>query len=139
MFTTKSYHGSMLILAQKSLNASALRHQVISDNIANIDTPHYKRKSVVFEAEINRVLKESSREQYPLLTRHSKHIPGTQLKTIAEVQPEVRREFDTNYRNDKNNIDIEKEMSAQVKNSLHYNAVATLVNKNFSLLKSVIT
>ncbi|MFN3659816.1 MAG: flagellar basal body rod protein FlgB, partial [Brevinematales bacterium] len=39
-----------------SLQATALRRQVIADNIANADTPFFKRAEVTFESQLKRAL-----------------------------------------------------------------------------------
>ena len=43
----------------KAADASALRNKTIANNIANIDTPHYKRQDVSFETELRHALKAS--------------------------------------------------------------------------------
>ena len=134
-----SFFGEGVNLAQKSLGTSFLRQQVIANNIANVDTPHYKRKTVTFESELNRVLHERDRfPKYALLTKHKKHFQDSFKKEIGQVFPQVIQEHDTHYRNDKNNVDIEKEMSDLVKNSMHYNAVATKISSYLNKLKSVV-
>ena len=44
---------------EKSLDASWLRNDIISQNIANVDTPNYKRKEVKFEEYLNSEMKYS--------------------------------------------------------------------------------
>ncbi len=134
-----SFFGESIYLAQKSLDTSFLRQEVIANNIANVDTPHYKKKTVTFESELNRVLNERDRfPKYALSTKHKKHIQDGFKKEIDQVFPQVTQEHDSHYRNDKNNVDIEKEMSDLVKNSMHYNAVATTISSHLNKLKSVV-
>jgi len=126
-----------MYIAQRSLGADTLRKKVIANNIANVDTPHYKRHTVTFESEMNRALQEERKTRFLLNTTHERHIPGFKVKHFSETAPRVHVEFNTNYRNDKNNVDIEKEISDEVKNSLHYSAMTTAVGNNYRKLRSV--
>ncbi len=43
---------------QAALDAAAVRHRVISANIANVSTPGYKAKQATFDKELGRVVEE---------------------------------------------------------------------------------
>ena len=45
-----------LTILKKALNAASLRHQVISDNVANVNTPGFKRSDVTFQQELREAL-----------------------------------------------------------------------------------
>ncbi|MEW6482733.1 MAG: flagellar basal body rod protein FlgB [bacterium] len=115
-------------LAKKGLDSATLRHNVISNNIANVNTPGFKRQSVVFEDALKKN-KLSAKRLNP------KHIPFSYEKN--ENSSRIITENDTIYRNDGNNVDIDKEMEDLVKNAIYYNAIATRLAKKFSLLKLV--
>jgi len=51
-------------LLHRGMNASVTRRKVLSDNIANVDVPHFKRSELVFESMIQRAL-ESEKIEYP--------------------------------------------------------------------------
>ena len=51
MFTNNNFGKSVDIL-HRSMDASMLRRSVVSNNIANSDTPEFKRTDVNFEAEL---------------------------------------------------------------------------------------
>ena len=55
MFLERLFQKAGIQLLNKSLKADSLRHEAISGNIANIGTPGYQRKEVVFEEIIPRV------------------------------------------------------------------------------------
>jgi flagellar basal-body rod protein FlgB len=109
-------------LIQRALDASMLRHKVISDNIANVDTPGFKRSSVTFESQLKRALEsaETARQEPQGYLTNARHIPFNKPMDYRKVEPKIVVEYDTNYRNDKNNVDIEKEMSDAVVNTLRY-------------------
>ena len=137
MLGTNNNFAKTLKLSQMSMGASLKRHSAISDNIANVDTPHYKKKEVLFEAELNRALNKKA--NVPFLTTSDRHISINNHKHYSDVKSRIWRQYDTNHRNDKNNVDIEKESSDLVKNTLHYNMLTTIVNNQFKKIKSVLT
>src|SRR5690554_1400231 len=71
---------------KKSLTASSLRHKSISENIANVNTPNYKRQIVRFEEELSKSLATTSR--LPLSKTNSLHIPTEKYNPLA-IQPEI--------------------------------------------------
>lgn len=109
----------------KALDVSSLRNQLITNNIANVDTPGYKRKEVDFQSYLQDALRSNS--------------DGNQ--DTARVRNQAPRVFDenSNYstRSDDNNVDIELEMSYLAQNSIQYNTLISQVNYNFNRLKMV--
>ncbi|MGB9813201.1 MAG: flagellar basal body rod protein FlgB [Thermovenabulum sp.] len=122
-------------LMGRVLDAKWLRNEVIANNIANADTPNYKKSKVVFEDYLKKFLDDGT-TKLGLKTTNDKHIKNLFEKNI--LGPIVYQEKDTLYRNDGNNVDIEKEMVELTGNSLSYNVLADQVSKEFSLLRTVI-
>lgn len=101
-------------LVKMGLDATTLRANAISQNIANINTPGYKSKYVTFEE----TLKENSKTGPKITLEESK---ASSLRT------------------DGNNVDLEVEKVNQASNSLQYNALITIMNAKLSTAKSVIS
>jgi len=117
---------------ERGLNASWKTNEVISSNIANIDTPGYKRKTVSF----GDLLSDETNKQNFGVT-HSRHIPiksskGNLININTDGSTEALRE-------DGNNVDIDTEMSELSKNLLYYNVLSQKVSGEFSKLRSAIT
>lgn len=110
--------------AAAALDGLAARHAAISDNIANVNTPGYKRKDVVFEEALARALDDCARN--PCGGR------------MAPIEPLLVRETGTSLRADGNNVDIDREAVALADNALRYQALAQYVGGFFAGLKSVI-
>ena len=125
-------------ILQRSMSVSLIRQEVIADNIANADTPHFKRREVAFESELKRALNARSPEPFQAHLTDRRHIPFYRLKDYREVKPIVFLDYSTVYRNDGNNVDIEKEMVDAKENALRYTAMAKRVSDNFKLLSIVI-
>ncbi|MDH4128068.1 MAG: flagellar basal body rod protein FlgB [Spirochaetota bacterium] len=118
-------------LLNRAMTAESMRWSVINNNIANADTPNFKRSEVVFESELQRALKNENHYQIEAKRTNPMHIPFNKPKNYQMVTPKVRLEFDSSYRNDKNNIDIDKEMVDAAKTTLRYNAFASMMGRNF--------
>ena len=110
---------------QKALDAAWLRNEVISNNIANVDTPGYKRKAVKFEEFLSSEMKTGR--------------IGKGRKRFQSPQITVSRDYSTlSYRSDGNNVDIENEMAELATNSLRYNTLIQKMNGDFQNLRKVI-
>lgn len=123
-------------LLEKSLNASWARNEVISQNLANVDTPNYKRKDVTFEEYLNDSLDSKRLEGN---TTNERHIP-IKSKNIDKIKPEITQDnADTSMRIDGNNVDIDSEMAYLAKNTIQYNSLIQMINSNYSRIKNVIS
>jgi len=126
-------------LLERGLDTESLRRKVISNNIANVDVPHFKRSEVNFESELKRVINDNARQdhKYPALMSDDRHIPFYEERDIRSVRARVNLDYNTTYRNDGNNVDIEKEMVDASKNAMRYNAFLTGLNQNYKVLKLI--
>lgn len=113
----------------KAADAAWLRNDAIANNIANVDTPGYKRQDVSFEKELARAIGSSRYE-----TMDSK---VSDLK-LGQINPKVYTDAaNYSYRLDKNNVDIDTENVYLAENHITYNAVMSAITKDFEELKSV--
>ncbi|MBB5336586.1 flagellar basal body rod protein FlgB [Pectinatus brassicae] len=127
---------------ETAMNASNLRQQVISNNIANVNTPNFKRKELVFESLLAKALYPTEKKSgLSLALTNEKHISLDQNNNsdAMSVSPMIRDDNSTTMRTDGNNVDPDIEMSGLAKNTLYYNALAREMNMHFTNLKSVIT
>lgn len=112
---------------EKSLDAAWLRNEVISQNIANADTPGYKRQEVQFEQYLNSEMKNSRIEK-----------GQTVLSGGDSGMKVVQDHANYSYRLDGNNVDMEREMAQMAMNTLRYNTLIQRMNGQFSKLRNVI-
>jgi flagellar basal-body rod protein FlgB len=126
----KLFSGTFSIL-ENALNYSSLKQKVISQNIANVDTPNYKAKDVsfqtVFQQEVN-----SSFENIRTDKRHFR-FEGPSTGSNAVVTKKS-----VSYNQNGNSVDIDKEMANLATNQIYYNALIERINGKFSSLQSVI-
>lgn len=134
IFGTNNVFGKKMKMVEMSLNASLTRREVIADNIANADTPFFKRSEVSFEAQMRRAIKSEQKPKFPALMTDKRHISFSDVIDYKSVRPRITVEYDSNYRNDKNNIDIDKEMVDATKNAMHYNSMMEIYSRNIRVL-----
>lgn len=110
---------------EKCLDGIAIRQRTIADNIANVETPGFKRSDVSFEDQLKQAM-EAGDDQ-------------SAMQQINEVAPETQVDNVTPGRPDGNNVSIDKEMSSMVKNTMQYEALVQLMNLKTSMLRAAIS
>lgn len=117
-------------LQKKYLDAGWLKQDVIANNIANVETPNYKRQKVNF----NSVLQSAMNGKGVQLKKtNEKHMDFGALET-----PYITTDRSYSNRLDGNNVNIDVEMADQAKNSIKYNAMITQVSAQIRRIKSAI-
>lgn len=114
---------------ESALNATAARQNVISQNIANVDTPFYKAKEVIFKHELEKAIAIQAQKT------NSKHID---FKYHANRDYIIKSKNNTVMNNNGNNVDIDKEMALLAENQILYNALIERLNGKFNTIKTVI-
>lgn len=125
-----------LRILEKSLDASLLRNEVTAQNIANVDTPNYKKRTVKFEEYLANALNDSSFKGFKTDSRHI-DIGGGNIDSVSAKVTQDYKELST--RLDGNNVDIEAEMAAMAQNTIQYNTLVQSINSGFNRLKSTIS
>jgi flagellar basal-body rod protein FlgB len=119
IFQTTNYQ-----LARKLLDAAALRQEAIASNIANSETPGYRRLDV--SGDFAEQLRSSSRTG--------------DLAKVDSIRPTlVQDPFARSVRPDGNSVEIEKELLAMNKNAVEYEFLTEIVSRNIKQLKMAIT
>jgi len=121
-------------MLEKALDAAWMRNETISNNIANVNTPGYKKSYVRFEELLTDAV---DKFQISGIKKDERFLPiGKDTKFT--VSPEIVQEEFTSMRRDGNNVDIDVEMAELAKNSIKYNALIAQMSKEFSKIKLAI-
>lgn len=115
----------------KAADASWLRNEAISNNIANVDTPGYKREDVTFQSELERAIKFSGGNSMDEKIRELGHSNKLAPRTYKDYQG-------YSYRLDGNNVDNETEQAMLAKNQIMYEGLMNSINQEFKNLQAVI-
>jgi flagellar basal-body rod protein FlgB len=128
-----------ILLLQKCLDAAAMRHKVISNNIANASTPGFKASDISFQGEVRQVIQKNNnvKESIDLKTTNSKHI-ALSAANLSELVPRVISINNTYRQIDGNNVDIDREMTTIAENSLAFRTYTRLIGDSFSQITSAI-
>jgi flagellar basal-body rod protein FlgB len=122
-------------LLERSLDTSALRQKVIANNIANADTPHFKRSQVRFEELLNQEI--NSAGNMGVYRTHEKHFALGAPKA-SQIKAEIYTVNQSTMNNNQNNVDIDAEMSRLAENQLNYNILIQQLNHKLKLTRTAI-
>ena len=118
------------LIMQRALDGAWRRHEVLANNVANAETPGYKRLDLGFRS----ALAEATSKGPTLLTTSPRHIspsrPSQEFRLgqdLSAITP------------DGNSVDIDREMGEVSTNALYYSAVSAQLNAYLSLLRKAIT
>ncbi len=109
----------------KTLDAAAARQKAIANNIANVETPGYKRSYVSFETELKTALARGG--------KRAVH------RAVAELVPLRRTDITSPCRPDGNNVNIDAEIADLAKNSMNQKAAAVLLEGKIAMLRAAIS
>jgi flagellar basal-body rod protein FlgB len=104
---------------ERALSGSALRQQAISQNIANANTPGYRRQDVDFASALHAAWNEGQ-------------------SAVSSVTPAEQADMSSVMRADGSSVDIDQEAATQSENGLQYEAISSVMKTRIAILKSAI-
>ena len=113
----------------RAADAAWQRNEAISNNIANVDTPGYKRQDVAFESVLQQALGNNG---YESMDDKVANVDLSRLRGRAYLDY-----ANYSYRLDGNNVDIENENVMLAENQLKYQGLISSINQEFTNLKTV--
>ena len=130
MFTTNVFDYTNIL--DKAADASWMRENVITNNIANIDTPGYKRQDVDFESVLQKAL---GKTKYSSLYKKVRELNQDLGKLTTTSYTDAAN---YSYRLDRNNVDENTENAELASESLRYQLLTTAITNNFSRMQTVL-
>lgn len=129
MFASNAFN--YINLLDKAADASWTRKSVIDNNIANVDTPGYKRQEVDFESTLKSALKDY---QYESLDSKVDNLDlsGLNARTFTDYA-------NYSYRMDGNNVDMDVEQTELASEQIKYEAITSSISSEFARMKAVIS
>ena len=123
----------------RGMAAASIRQEVISHNIANVNTPNFRKTVVEFEDLLAREIygDEPEEGKLQMVRTNDRHLPHKPSAYHAE--PNMVEDLGTIMRVDDNNVDIDIEMATLAKNQLYFNALATQLNTYITKVRNVMT
>ncbi len=120
--------GKSLEIMTREMDVSALRQAVIANNVANADTPNFKRSTVNFESQLKRALDSEKASRFPQVITDPRDIPFDRPLDWTRVKPRRILDYLTEAKNNGNNVDIEEEGMNALTNQLLYTTLAQAVS-----------
>jgi flagellar basal-body rod protein FlgB len=130
--------GKNLAILTREMDVSVLRGNVIANNVANADTPNFKRSVVNFEAQLKRALDSEKAERFPQYVTDSRHIVFQKPMDWRDVSPRRVLDYLTEAKNNGNNVDIEEEGMNALNNQLLYTTLAQVISSEFQRVNIVL-
>ena len=138
MFLNNSF-GRTLDVLHRSMDVSRLRNDVIANNIANAETPNFKRTVVNFESQLKYALDEAARPpRFRAALTDDRHIPFSRVPDYRDVLPRRYTDYWTNVKNNGNNVDIEEESMNLLNTQLSYQNMTRAVSDQFTRVNLVL-
>jgi len=113
----------------KAADASWIRNDCIGNNLANVNTPGYKREDVDFKAQLKRAMGEF---RYVSTDEKVANLRNKDLRPKSYIDY-----AGYSYRLDGNNVDIDVENAYLAENQLYYMGLTTCITTDFQDLRTV--
>ena len=104
---------SIIALIEAGIKAEALRQKAIANNVANLETPGYRRIDVKFEEFL------------------AKSLDSSGSVDLSKLEPQIYRPRQTPVKANGNDVTLENEVGEMIKNSLRYTTFIRLLNKKY--------
>jgi len=124
-FMQSPINTNSLMIAEKSLDALWMKQKVISNNIANADTPGFKSSNVIFEDILKNALSSSGGSE-------------DMQQKLSFLEPQIIKDNSTQVREDGNNVDLDEQNIELTRLRLQYESMARVISEEFSRIKYAI-
>ena len=127
MFSSNAF--DYVNILDRAADASWMREKAITHNIANVDTPGYKRQDVEFDTTLKRAI---------IRTKQDDVLGAATNLDAASLQPKVFTDYaGYSYRLDGNNVDIDTENVELASEQIKYQALTQSMSQEFTRFKAV--
>jgi flagellar basal-body rod protein FlgB len=135
------FNSTSMSVITNALAASRLQQEVTANNLANIDTPGFKRTEVLFADRLAAALKarDGARDALAGTVTDARHIAIGDVASPEDVQAGTVVRAETTLRPDGNNVDLDAEMVKLSENTVLYQSLAQIVRMQLAQLRTAIT
>ena len=115
-----SERNNIVDLLEAGIKAESLRQNTIANNVANLETPGYRRVDVRFDELLARRLASSDKVD------------------LSKIKPEIYQPRDTPVKSNGNDVNYEGEVGQLIKNAIRHKALVRLLSKKYNLMDQAI-
>lgn len=123
-----------LRILERGLDLSMARQKLLVENVANVETPGYRRKDLDFESVLQKEYREIDKKDVKLRRTDVAHLEGTEEKESVLIG----QEENVTVRQDGGGVDAEKEMTTVLGNALYYQALTRMASGKLDNLRIAI-
>ncbi len=116
-----------LAVVSKTLGLLSARQEAISANIANVNTPGYRRREVDFASQLNEAL-----------TSNGHSSKSESIERVNSISKKLLVDSTFFSRNDLGGVDVDREMAEQARNQMLYNSFTRLATKRLRMYRMAI-
>ncbi len=102
-----------VVLLSKLLDLTTSKNKVIANNIANTNTPGFKKSEVSFQKELRKAVESKN------------------INKVKDIQESITMSKDKSTRKDGNNVDLDKELVTFYQMSDRHNIYLEILSKKF--------
>jgi flagellar basal-body rod protein FlgB len=130
--------GRNLDIITREMDVAVMRRNIIANNIANADTPNFKRSVVNFESQLKRALDSEKIVPFPQVITDPRHIPFDRPIDYRGVAPRRVLDYLSESKNNGNNVDMEEEGMDSLTNQLLYTTLAQTISSEIQRVNIVL-
>lgn len=112
-----SESSSIVDLIETGIRVESLRQRAIANNIANLETPGYRRIDVKFEELL------------------AKYIDTSSKVDLNKIEPQIYRPKKTPVKSNGNDVSFEAEVGLMIKNAIRHKAFIRLLDKKYKQIE----
>lgn len=126
-------------LLQRAMDATSLRYNVSANNLANSETPNFKRSVVNFESELKRAFKSEydAKNAFQLTRTDPRHFALNVPTDYKTIEPRRVLDYTTTEKANGNNVNAETEANNILQIQMQYRLLTALTNFEFSQVNTV--
>ena len=111
-------HDTTQLALEAALRGSAARSQALTANIANVNTPGYRRMDVDFSASLQAA------------------VAGRDKQTLHDFRPAAQVDANAPVRVDGSSVDLDQEATEAAANGMHYQAIVAVMKARLGILET---
>jgi flagellar basal-body rod protein FlgB len=132
--------GPTVDLLNNAIQGASLNQEQIANNLANVNTPNFRRSTVSFKEALAASLgTPANPDEMALKTDNSRQFNINGALPPQPYDPKPQIDESTQMRVDRSNVDVDQEMAQLAQNSDYAQTAANLLKKQYTLLREAIT
>jgi flagellar basal-body rod protein FlgB len=133
--------GQTVGMLKNAMDGASSAHSVLANNIANLNTPNFRRSDVSFKEALAATDPSAATapDELPLVMTNARDIPGNGVQPGQPFAITTSVDDTTQMRIDGSNVDVDQEMAKLSLNSGYAQTMAQLLTNQYTLVRKAIS